>query len=278
MAEFLSDNIFYLLPLLVLFPFAMMAIANRLYAATGWTTCAQRMGLAIAQGDPKLNMVNAIPAHNFKRGTSTGSNWLSRLANSTTETKVLRLIGSPRGRPTEFVYYRREDTKDRLLVVTTDSWFEFRMSVEVPVAFPEFEIVRRHPHMGIYGAQAQARAAAAAAAVRCRGIGPQVGCSRRPSRGWDRSSARAVGRCSTSLEFVPAPAGEAALCARLATQEASMHAVRRLSSCTCTGGDGALHWLATQEASMHAVRRLPQAQQVLERIADVLAGPVQRPR
>jgi hypothetical protein len=38
-----------------------------------------------------------------------------------------------------------------------------------------------------------------------------------------------------------------------------------------------LHWLATQEASMHAVRRLPEAQQVLERIADVLAGPVQRP-
>jgi hypothetical protein len=44
------------------------------------------------------------------------------------------------------------------------------------------------------------------------------------------------------------------------------------------GRDGALHWLATQEASMHAVRRLPEAQQVLERIADVLAGPVQRPR
>ena len=232
------------------------------------------MGLAIAQGDPKLNMVNAIPAHNFKRGTSTGSNWLSRLANSTTETKV-RLIGSPRGRPTEFVYYRREDTKDRLLVVTTDSWFEFRMSVEVPVAFPEFEIVRRHPHMGIMGPSP----------------GPSCRCrrsrsvprnwtaswvSRRPSRGWDRSSrARLAGSHLWSS------------CTRL-------RARRRLHSARHPGGfdarrpppefvhvhgrDGALHWLATQEASMHAVRRLPQAQQVLERIADVLAGPVQRPR
>ena len=34
-------------------------------------------------------------------------------------------------------------------------------------------------------------------------------------------------------------------------------------------------WLATEEAQPYAVR-LPEAQQVLERIADALAGPVQR--
>jgi hypothetical protein len=44
------------------------------------------------------------------------------------------------------------------------------------------------------------------------------------------------------------------------------------------GRNGAIHWLATEEGSMYAVRRLPEAQQVLERIADVLAGPVRRPR
>jgi hypothetical protein len=43
------------------------------------------------------------------------------------------------------------------------------------------------------------------------------------------------------------------------------------------GRDGALHCLATEGASMNAVRRLPEAQQVLEQIADVLAGPVRRP-
>jgi hypothetical protein len=43
------------------------------------------------------------------------------------------------------------------------------------------------------------------------------------------------------------------------------------------GRDGALHWLATEGASMNAVRRLPEEQQVLEQIADVLAGPVRRP-
>jgi hypothetical protein len=38
------------------------------------------------------------------------------------------------------------------------------------------------------------------------------------------------------------------------------------------GRDGVLHWLATEGASMNAVRRLPEEQQVLEQIADVLAG------
>jgi hypothetical protein len=42
------------------------------------------------------------------------------------------------------------------------------------------------------------------------------------------------------------------------------------------GRDGALYWLATEEASAHAIRHLPEAQQVLERIADVLAGAVRR--
>jgi hypothetical protein len=42
------------------------------------------------------------------------------------------------------------------------------------------------------------------------------------------------------------------------------------------GRDGALYWLATEEASAHALRHLPEAQQVLERIADVLAGAVRR--
>jgi hypothetical protein len=246
MAEFLSDNIFYLLPLFVLFPFAMMAITNRLYAHYRLDNMAQRMGLAIAEGDPKLNMVNAIPAHNFKWGTPTGSNWLSRLANSTTETKV-RLVGSPRGRPTEFVYYRREDTKDRLLVITTDSWFEFRMSVAVPVAFPEFEIVRRHPHMGIYGPKPRPELPLPPQPFGATELDRKLVLTTAEPR-LGPALARAVGGL-TPLEFVHVQ-----------------------------GRDGALHWLATQEASMHAVRRLPEAQQVLERIADVLAGPVQRPR
>jgi len=42
------------------------------------------------------------------------------------------------------------------------------------------------------------------------------------------------------------------------------------------GRNGAIHWLATEEGSMYAVRRLPEAQQVLERIADVLTVPPAR--
>ena len=129
MAEFLSDYIFYLVPLMLLFPFVMMKGTDWLHARYRVGNMAQRMGLTIAEGDPKLNLVNAIPAHDFKWGTGVGSSWLSRLANTTTETKV-HLVGAPRGRPTEFVYHRREDTKDRVLVITTGSWFECRLSVQ----------------------------------------------------------------------------------------------------------------------------------------------------
>jgi hypothetical protein len=246
MAEFLSNYILYLVPLFLLLPFAMMAITNRLYAQYRLDNMARCMGLTIAEGDPKLNLVNAIPAHNFKWGTSTGSNWLRRLANTTKETKV-RLVGTPHGRPTEFAYYRREDTKEGLLVITTDSWFECRMSLEVPAAFPEFEIVRRHPHMGIYGPKARPELPLAPRPFGVAELDRKLVLTTTDPR-LGPALARAVGGL-TPLEFVHVQ-----------------------------GRDGALHWLATQEASMHAVRRLPEAQQVLERIADVLAGPVQRPR
>jgi hypothetical protein len=244
MAQLLSDYVLCLVPLIVLFPFAMMAITNRLYAQYRLDNMAQRMGLTIAEGDPKLNLANAIPAHNFKSGTPTGSNWLSRLANSTTETKV-HLVGSPGGRPTEFVYYRREDTKDRVLVVTTDSWFECRLSMQLPVAFPEFEIVRRHPHMGIYGPKAR----------------PELPLPPQPFAKPELDRKLVL----TTAEPRLGPVLERAVAGLVGLEFVHVQ-----------GRDGALHWLATQEASMHAVRRLPEALQVLEQIADVLAGPVGR--
>ena len=238
-----SMPIEYLAPLAVIvalsFPLLAMAITNRLYAQYRVANLAQRMGLTIAEGNPKLNMVNAFPIHNFKLGTGS---WLSR--NTTKETKV-RLVGAPRGRPTQFVYHRREEIRDGLLVVTTKSWFECRLSVQVPVAFPEFEIVRRHPHMGIYGPKA------------------------RPE-----------------LPLPPQPFGKPELDRKLVLTTAeprlgpalvrAVGGLVPLEFVHVQGRDGDLHWLATEEASMHAVRRLPEAQQVLERIADVLAGPEQR--
>jgi hypothetical protein len=245
MAQFLSDYILYLVPLILLFPFAMMKGTDLLYARYRLGNMAERMGLVIAEGNPKLNMVTATTAHNFKLGTGVGSGWLARLMNTTAETKA-RLIGAPRGRQTEFVYLRRHDTKDRLLVITTESWFECRLSVQCPVAFPEFEIVRRHPYMGVYGPQAR-----------------------------------------TELPLPPQPFGNRALDGKLklTTTEPrlgpalapAVGGLLPLEYVHVQGRDGALHWLATEEASAHALRRLLEAQQVLERIADVLAGTVQGP-
>jgi hypothetical protein len=245
MAEFLADYIFYLIPLMLLFPFAMMKGTDLLYAKYRVGSMAQRMGLTIAEGDPKLNLVNAVPAHNFKWATGVGSSWLSRLANTTTETKV-HLVGAPRGRPTEFVYRRREDTKDRLLVITTESWFECRLSVQCPVAFPEFEIVRRHPHMGVYGPKAM----------------PELPLPPQPfgKPALDRKLKLTTAEPRLGPTLAPAASG-----------------LLPLEFVHVQGRDGVLHWLSTQEASMHSVRRLPEAQLVLERIADALAGPVQQP-
>jgi len=114
----------YQLPLIVAFvigfPVLMMTITNRLYAQYRVANMAQRMGLTIAEGNPKLNMVNAIPIHNLKMEAGVGGSWLSRAINTTKETKV-RLIGAPHGRPIEFVYFRRHEIKEGLLMVTTDS-------------------------------------------------------------------------------------------------------------------------------------------------------------
>ena len=245
MAEFLSEYIYYLIPLMLLFPFAMMKGTDWLYAKYRVGNMAERMGLTVAEGNPKLNLVNAIPAHNFKLGSGVGNSWRSRLANTTNQTRV-HLVGAPRGRPTEFVYHRREDSKEGLLVVTTESWFECRLSVQCPVAFPEFEIVRRRPHMGIYGPKAM----------------PELPLPPQP-----------FGKPDLDRKLVLTTA-EPRLGPALARAAGGL---LPLEFVHVQGREGALHWLASQEASPYAVRRLPEAQQVLERIADVLAGPVQQP-
>jgi hypothetical protein len=241
----------YLLPVIVAailaFPFVMMRLMDRLYSQYRAGNMAQRMGLTVAEGDPKLNLLNALPLHNFKLGTATGGGWLSRaLMDSTKETKV-RLVGAPHGRPTEFVYHRRHDTRDRLLVVTTESWFECRLSVQVPAAFPEFEIVRQRPHMGVYGPK------------------PEPELPLPPQPFGEREVDRHLKLTTSDPRLGPALAPVAAPLARLEFVHVQ-------------GRNGAVHWLATEDGAPYAIRRLPEAQQVLERLADVLAGPVQRPR
>jgi len=241
----------YQLPLIVTFvigfPVLMLTITNRLYAQYRVANMAQRMGLTIAEGNPKLNLMNAFPLHNFKMGTGTGGSRLSRLFNETKETKV-RLVGAPHGRPTEFVYHRREDTKDRLLVVTTESWFECRLSLQVPVAFPEFEIVRRSPALrvaGVYGIKAR----------------PELPLPPQPFGKPDLDRKLVLTTAEPRL-------GPALACA--------VGGLTPLEFVHVQGRDDALHWLATEEGSALAIRRMVEAQGVLERIADVLAGPVRR--
>jgi hypothetical protein len=237
---------YYLAPLIVVvalaFPFVMMRLTDVLSARYRVGNMAERMGLAVAEGDPKLNLVQATQEHAAKFERSTGGSFLSRLLNSTKETRV-RLVGAPHGRPTEFVYWRRHDTKDRVVVITQESWFECRMSLQVPVAFPEFEIVRQCPHMGAYGPKAQ----------------PELPLPPQPFGNPQLDGKLKLTTAEPGLGRALAPA---------------VGALGQLEFVHVQGRDGAIHWLANEEGSMFACRRLPEAQQALERIADVLVGSV----
>jgi hypothetical protein len=245
---FQSIPYYYLAALIVVvglgFPFVMMRLTDVLSARYRAGNLAQRMGLAVAEGDPRLNLVQATQEHAAKFERGTGGSFLSRLFNSTKETR-LRMVGAPNGRPTEFVYWRRHDTKDRVLVISQASWFECRMSLEVPVAVPAFEIVRQHPHMGAYGPKAR----------------PELPLP--PQTFGDPDIDRRLKLTTAEPGLGPALAPV-------------VDPLGRLEFVHVQGRDGAIHWLANEEGAMFACRRLPEAQQALERIADVLAGPAQR--
>jgi hypothetical protein len=96
---------------------------------------AQRLGLALIEGEPAFN---PALAHDTHQPGAYGF-WASHK-----ETRA-RLAGAPNGRATEFVYYHRSQDAAGFSEVTVSTWFECRLSVRVATPFPDFEIVLRSP-------------------------------------------------------------------------------------------------------------------------------------
>lgn len=121
----------YLVPVLVVVVLAALLVQRRLvvartqrqYGHFRLADLAHRLRLNVVEGDPELNMalVNAY---------------------YTTEARV-RLLGEPYGHPTEFVFYTRSEQERHVSSTTIHTWFDCRLRIQVPVAFPAFEIVPR---------------------------------------------------------------------------------------------------------------------------------------
>jgi hypothetical protein len=135
----------------------MMASSDRRYGEYRAGDLAQRMGLRIVEGDPSLNLMMAQTKHNMAMAKRPAGGRMGRmLGDSDKETRV-RLEGAPYGRPTQLVFNSYTKHQDRLVVGIITSSFEYRLSLQLPVEVPPFEIVlaKGGARSGAYGLKAK---------------------------------------------------------------------------------------------------------------------------
>jgi len=129
----------------------MMAASDERYAEYRVEPLAQRLGLRIVEGDPAFNLMQARDVQNQKGYDKKVGGRVGRmLGDSAKELRVV-LQGAPYGRPTELFYYAYSEAKDRLAVVFVRNEFECRLSLQVPMDLPPFEIVRRQGRLAGMG-------------------------------------------------------------------------------------------------------------------------------
>jgi hypothetical protein len=102
---------------------------------------AQRLGMAIVEGDPMFNLFVTNRWQDLGQATSKVG-WSPTIDRP--EIRV-RLAGSPYGHPAELTYYDRLETQDKILERVVKRWFDARLSVATTAAFPDFELVLRTP-------------------------------------------------------------------------------------------------------------------------------------
>lgn len=132
----------------LIFGRTMMSRTDKRYRDFRVADLAQRLGLQIVEGDPKLNMMQAHTKHNMSTAKDKGSRFLSNAK----ETKVV-LQGAPYGRPTRFVFHRHTEVAERIVARVVRGSFDCRLSLQVPLDLPPFEIISRsglgNRYMGI---------------------------------------------------------------------------------------------------------------------------------
>jgi hypothetical protein len=115
----------------------LMMGADQRYRDLRVADLAQRLGLRIVEGDPALNMMQAHTKHNMRMAKDKAG-----FMRSSKQTKVV-LEGAPYGRPTRFLFHRYTAVAERVVVQVVSGAFDCRLSLQVPVDLPPFEIVSR---------------------------------------------------------------------------------------------------------------------------------------
>lgn len=121
----------------------MMAGNDRKYSQYRAGELAQRMGLQIVEGDPSLNMMMAQTTHNMSSARRPSGGAMGRMLGDKDKQTRVRLEGAPYGRPTQVLFDSYTKSQERLVAHITSWSFVYRMSVQMPVEVPPFEIVLR---------------------------------------------------------------------------------------------------------------------------------------
>ena len=125
-----------------------IAAGEQMYANFRLGEVAQRMRLAIAQGDPRFNLMMAHANHGTKDYTKKAGLLGSLSEDGTKESRAL-LRGAPNGRPTELSCYHHTALDVGIYEKTYRHTFECRLSVQVGRPFAPFEVVLRNPAAGM---------------------------------------------------------------------------------------------------------------------------------
>jgi hypothetical protein len=99
---------------------------------------AQRLGLALVQGDPLFNLFIRQANVDLQRGP----------ADKRPIHIEVRAHGTPHGVPLEFLYLYRVEQETGFSTVTWRVWFECRLSAQARQPFPPFEVLSRNTPQG----------------------------------------------------------------------------------------------------------------------------------
>lgn len=99
---------------------------------------AQRLGLALVQGDPLFNLFIRQANVDIQRGP----------ADKRPIHIEVRAQGNPHGAPLEFLYLYRVEKETGFSTVTWRTWFECRLSAQAQQPFPPFEVLSRTTPFG----------------------------------------------------------------------------------------------------------------------------------
>lgn len=105
---------------------------------------AQKLGLAVVEGNPTLNLMLVHQEHQNTTAQAHGGAVGKLMGDNAKETRG-RAAGMVWNRPHELAYFQRTEIDHGLAQTTHSLWFELSLGAKVAVNAPAFEVVLRNP-------------------------------------------------------------------------------------------------------------------------------------